>query len=207
MESIKTINSIEEENTMLREANRLLIEQVKDLTEKAHFDNLTGLKNRNALDEDINLIFHRKREGAPERREESQEDNVCAIMIDIDHFKNVNDTYGHDAGDKILKAVSERLENSIRSNDVIARYGGEEFCILLVEASEYEALKKAERLRKLIESETFDYKGTPIPITISIGITFGDKNSDPDKLIKEADEALYKSKNNGRNQVTAHSKT
>jgi len=202
---LKRENKIKDEKIkMLEEANDLLIQQEEDANEKSHTDRLTGLGNRAALDKYKDLIFHRKREGAPERRKEGQEDNVCAIMIDIDYFKKVNDTYGHIAGDKILKEVSNRLDNSIRSSDVIIRYGGEEILIMLIEASEYEASKKAERLRKAIESEKFDIDGAQIPVTISVGVAFGDKNSDPDKLIKNADKAMYESKNTGRNRVTIH---
>jgi diguanylate cyclase (GGDEF)-like protein len=200
---------LEEENIILKEANRLLLEQVGELTDRAFIDKLTGVKNRQALVEDFKLIFHPKKEGASERRAEGQENNVCVLMLDIDHFKGVNDTYGHQAGDQVLKAVAERLEGSIRDTDVIARYGGEEFIILLNEISEFETAKKAERLRKLIADVEFnvgtDDEPKMIPLTISIGLTFGSKNSDPDKLIQEADKALYQSKNSGRNQVTIHS--
>lgn len=197
----------DEKIEMHEEAHRLMIEQNEKLSQKAYSDPLTGLKNRHSLDESIKLVFRQRKEDGPERREvkKGQEDNVCTIMIDIDHFKKVNDTYGHDAGDEILKGVAQRLEGSIRETDVIARYGGEEFIIMLFEASEFEAQKKAERLRKLIEENPFDFNGQSIPVTISVGVSFGDKNSDPDLLKREADTALYNSKNSGRNIVTVYS--
>lgn len=201
------ISRLKSENEILREANDQLIKQVESFSEKAYIDELTGLGNRNSLKSDIDLVFNYKPEGIPERRKEGQENNICVIMIDIDYFKKVNDTYGHRAGDEILRKISEKLESSIRSSDLIYRYGGEEILIMLTEASEYEAGKKAERLRKIIENESFDFNGEIIPVTISVGVTFGDKNSDPDKLIEEADKALYASKNSGRNKVTAFSNT
>jgi diguanylate cyclase (GGDEF)-like protein len=189
------------------EADQMLIEQLRILSELAYKDQLTGLMNRHALVRDLEWVFKPKsdREDGPERRE-GQEGNVCAIMIDIDHFRKVNTDYGHDAGDFILREVSDCLKDSVRSTDLVVRLGGEEILILLLEASEYEASKKAERLRKNIESKNFEYESKTIPITISVGVSFGNKNSDPKTLIKEADEALYQSKNSGRNQVTTYSK-
>ncbi len=196
----------DKEIEMLKEAVRLSDEQIEDLTEKAITDPLTGLRSRRAWNEELTLVFRHQKEGATEQRRESQEDDVCVIIIDIDKFKSVNDKHGHLAGDEVLKEVSKRLMGSIRESDMIARYGGEEISLLLVGISEFEAKRKVERLREAIEKESFYYGDIEIPITVSAGISFGNKTSDPNKLIKEADTALYYSKENGRNKVTEYSK-
>ena len=212
--TINAVESFEQEVVRLREENTRLIEENAELKEKngaltleARYDERTGLKNGHAFKEDLKLIFHSKRENAPERREQKQEDNVCVLMIDIDKFKNVNDSYGHGAGDKVLREVGDRLKTSIRDNDVIARYGGDEIIVILTGASEDQAKDKAEKLRMLIENEKFNFNNALIPVTISVGITFGDRDSNPFTLITEADKALYESKENGRNKVTTYSKT
>ena len=196
----------DEKIAIFEESIRLLIEEQKTLVIKAYYDGLTRLRNIHGLEKDIDQIFKRKdEEKAHEERKKSkegQEDNICVIMVDIDKFKLVNDKYGHLNGDKILREVSDRLSESIRDTDVIARCGGEEIIILLVGASEYEAGKKAERLRKLIEKTPFNLRESgQIDLTVSIGVTFGDNNSDPEKLRKEADDALYQAKEGGRNRV------
>ena len=127
---------------------------------------------------------------------------LSAIMVDIDHFKRVNDTHGHPVGDLVLIELAQRLKIHLRSIDILSRYGGEEFVILLPETSSDQAAEIAERLRQIIEEKPFTPDGLSIPITISQGvsITYGD---DPDikSLIKRADDAMYLSKKLGRNQV------
>lgn len=126
------------------------------------------------------------------------------LMIDIDFFKKVNDTYGHTIGDFVLEKVSELVRNTVRCVDIVARYGGEEFIIILTECSKEKAYEVAERLRKRISEEKFYSGKENFNITISIGVTDFSKESilDPHSLIRKVDEALYTSKMTGRNKIT-----
>lgn len=123
------------------------------------------------------------------------------MMMDIDHFKKVNDTYGHDCGDYVLKVISGILIDNIRDNDLAARLGGEEFCLLLDGVNSDEARNMAERIRKLVEEYVFSYDGTEFKVTVSSGICVKLKSS-LDKMVKKADFLLYESKIKGRNRVT-----
>ena len=124
------------------------------------------------------------------------------LMIDLDFFKNVNDTYGHQAGDEVLIASSENIKNNIRTNDLFSRFGGEEFIIFMPNTKLPDVLTVSERIRKSIENQTISFSGKQIKITISIGIAW---NNNEIRTISEmigiADQALYKAKNNGRNRV------
>ena len=125
------------------------------------------------------------------------------LMIDIDRFKAVNDTYGHQFGDKVLSRVAELISQSVREEDVVARYGGEEMAVVLANCSMEVARQKAERIRKCVEAETFylDGSSVPIKVTVSIGVSESFGNEMPERLIERADQALYQAKNQGRNQV------
>ena len=128
--------------------------------------------------------------------------DLSLLMFDIDLFKRVNDTYGHLAGDHVLKHLATAVRNRIRKEDVLARYGGEEFAVILPEIDRHNALKFAEKLRKLAERTSFRFEETEISITISIGVaTFGPDVTDSQQLVKLADERLYAAKGAGRNQV------
>jgi len=129
------------------------------------------------------------------------------LILDIDHFKQVNDTYGHLAGDEVLREISMILKTSVRSTDVAARFGGEEFIILLPETDLQGGAKFAERIRKTIEEHHFRYKDKTIPVTVSIGVASGgckDDKMSPDIIIGQADKALYKAKETGRNRVCVY---
>jgi diguanylate cyclase (GGDEF)-like protein len=131
---------------------------------------------------------------------------LSLVMFDIDHFKKVNDTYGHQAGDHVLSTISTLLTSALRAEDVFARYGGEEFAVICRGTDLTQAQIVGERLRKAVEKHNFTFEGTPIPVTISVGIA-GLPDSDvkdaPD-LVSRADKALYESKHGGRNRVTVH---
>lgn len=129
---------------------------------------------------------------------------LSVIMADIDHFKNLNDTYGHTFGDLVLKRISAVVREHIRQIDIAARYGGEEFVILLPQADKNEAFTVAERVRKAVEAERFINGDTEVKSTISLGVAQFDKLRDlsSDNLIERADQALYVSKDSGRNQST-----
>ncbi len=126
---------------------------------------------------------------------------LALCMFDLDHFKGVNDTYGHIAGDYVLKEAAGVVRSRLRPDDVIARYGGEEFAVLLPETELQGAAIIAEELRKLIAEHSFEFEGERIPVTISIGCTQLRADDDPIKLTKAADTKLYEAKRSGRNRV------
>lgn len=164
----------------------------KELLEFAYRDSLTHLYNRRFFTENSKAYFHRAvRAGG----------GLGVVMLDIDYFKNINDTYGHAYGDYVLKEISKILLNSIRENDIVARMGGEEFCILLESVDETTARIIAERIRQKIELFPFNYNEKETKITISIGVCIKLKPTF-EKMLKKADFLLYDSKVNGRNKVT-----
>jgi diguanylate cyclase (GGDEF)-like protein len=130
--------------------------------------------------------------------------SVSLIMFDIDRFKHVNDTYGHQVGDVVLRTVSQHIGRQIRSSDIFARYGGEEFAIILPETSSSGAEVKAERCRELVEGLQIKVGNHTIPVTISIGVAAyePDHPTQRAQLIDAADRAMYRSKSDGRNRVT-----
>ena len=127
---------------------------------------------------------------------------VTIAMIDIDNFKDVNDKYGHLAGDYVLKEVSKIFINTLRKTDFVYRYGGEEICILMPETLVEKAYVPLERLRKTIENREFIFEGKKIKVTVSIGAsTYGKDMRDANELIERADAVLYKAKKSGKNKV------
>ncbi|MDF1763724.1 MAG: GGDEF domain-containing protein [Oleibacter sp.] len=167
---------------------RKIIEAQK---QQATQDHLTGLPNRAAyqvrLDEEL---LNRSRSGT----------SLAMIMCDVDHFKKINDTFGHLTGDKVLQLLAKVIRKSLRPHDFVARYGGEEFVVLLPQTSSQEALAIAEKARAKIESATIKYKGELIPITMSFGISEFRPLEAPETVFNRADEALYAAKGAGRNQ-------
>lgn len=160
---------------------------VKAAIESAHRDPLTGILNRQGIDHYMTLLDPAK-------------DKLCAIMLDIDHFKKINDTHGHNAGDAVLQTIAENLQRSMRRGDAVGRWGGEEFICLLKNLSLEKTERMAERLRKSIEDINFvvlDGKN----VTASFGVTLKTKNEDLTTVLGRADKALYQAKKNGRNQV------
>ena len=161
-------------------------------------DGLTGLFNHSYFYQQVELEVKRfVRYGTP----------VSLVLIDIDDFKLVNDTFGHLAGDYVLREVAELLQKSMRKSDTTARYGGEEFAILLPETPQEGAFILAERLRDKLASMTFNYGEQTIFATMSIGIAEYSPKTDSSNadLIKKADRALYRAKESGRNQCCLHS--
>jgi len=162
--------------------------------ESASRDGLTGTFNKRYFMERLGSEF------SYARRHNSA---LSLVMFDIDHFKAVNDTHGHLAGDHILSALASVVTPAIRGEDVFARYGGEEFAILSRSAESPAAVALGQRLRKTVEESTFVSDGTPLRVTISVGVAtlaHVDAQS-PDDLIAAADDALYRAKENGRNRV------
>jgi diguanylate cyclase (GGDEF)-like protein len=132
---------------------------------------------------------------------------LALVLFDIDHFKKVNDTHGHQAGDHVLSEISSLLSGTLRAEDVFARYGGEEFAVICRGSDANQALVVGERMRKAVEGHKFVHEGTPIPVTISVGLAVlpNPAVKDANDLVSLADQALYKSKHGGRNRVTLHS--
>jgi diguanylate cyclase (GGDEF)-like protein len=129
---------------------------------------------------------------------------MSLVMFDIDHFKKINDSYGHLAGDYVLKHLAQTVKTRIRREDCFARYGGEEFAIVLPEIDGLNAKPFAEKIRQLVEGTEFKFENTNIPVTISMGVATLDMDStEPQALIKRADERLYEAKSSGRNCVCA----
>jgi len=128
--------------------------------------------------------------------------DMSLVMFDIDRFKQINDTYGHLAGDHVLKHMASTIKSKIRREDIFARYGGEEFAIILPEIDGYNAHQFAEKIRKIVEATEFSFEGTQIDVTISMGVaTLDSETADSAALIKRADEHLYDAKKAGRNCV------
>jgi diguanylate cyclase (GGDEF)-like protein len=162
--------------------------------ELAHTDGLTGLANRRLLDHDLALECERAAR---------YERPLALVMFDVDHFKRLNDSYGHARGDEVLQQLAEAVREEVRSTDTVYRYGGEEFAVLAREADADEALRLAERLRLRIE-ERFSARGSFGQITASFGIALVPPSSPvPAEVVAAADAALYQSKADGRNRVTS----
>lgn len=166
----------------------------RELARMASEDALTGALTRRAFIERVNAMIDRKTRS---RR------HASLLMLDIDHFKSINDTYGHPAGDRVLAAVAGRLRAALRKQDVIGRLGGEEFAVYLPQCSRREALDVAERTRASIEVEPISLQdGGAVAVTVSIGVTTGSESKlTLDRLLDVADKALYEAKNGGRNRA------
>jgi diguanylate cyclase (GGDEF)-like protein len=159
-----------------------------ELRRLARTDPLTGVLNRMALDEEAHALF--------------RQPACAALMIDADHFKTINDRFGHAGGDGVLAQLAEAIAGQLRANDVLGRIGGEEFLILLPDTTLDAAIAMGERLRAVVADLRFELDGTPQTITISVGVaarTPGDQQ--PGMLIRRADHALYAAKHAGRNRV------
>ena len=171
---------------------KLLSENSK-LDTFATYDPLTNLLNRRSMDVHLRNILDKYYH---------EEDSFSIIMCDIDKFKSVNDTYGHDAGDYVLKEVSWILKDTVRDNDVVGRWGGEEF-LIIVNSNRANASILAERIRSQVEQHTYKYKNNDLKVTITLGVSAYRANTDVSALIKSADMKLYRGKENGRNQVVS----
>jgi diguanylate cyclase (GGDEF)-like protein len=195
---LKNNDQIKTGNVIFKFLERGNIEAIanKELNEKAEKDALTGAYSKGAL-----------LEKGPEamKRSEFLNEELSVLVFDIDFFKKINDSYGHAAGDHVLKTLAEIVGHKmVRSGDYFARYGGEEFVIILHGSPLKTAMEVAERIRTTIESNSFVFENKKIPVTISLGVAcrvVGE--NDWNSLFKRADEALYKSKQSGRNRVTS----
>ncbi|MCF6282480.1 MAG: diguanylate cyclase [Candidatus Polarisedimenticolaceae bacterium] len=181
----------------LERANQRITEQAKILQEQAIRDHLTGLYQRRWLDEILaKEVSLSNRHARP----------LSLAIIDIDHFKKVNDTYGHLVGDAVLITLAKFLENSIRTEDIVFRFGGEEFVILMPNSDLESAEKVCHRICRNVANYTIKYHETDYHITISIGVAelLMLQSKTAHSLTEQADNALYQAKDNGRNRVLCH---
>jgi two-component system cell cycle response regulator len=169
-----------------------LLATQRQLREQATRDALTGLWNRAAILDLLERELARgQREGRP----------VGVILADVDHFKGINDTFGHLAGDRVLRQVAGRLGEALRPYDTVGRYGGEEFLVVLPGCDAAAATGLAERLRRCVAAEPVGWEGGPVAVTLSLGVAAWDGSVDTAGLLQAADEALYRAKGAGRNRV------
>lgn len=188
------ISDLQERVSNMEVETEQLKEQVRKKQEEASRDALTGVANRLAYNERIETeIARNKRYQSP----------LTLMVWDVDKFKSVNDTYGHAAGDKVLKVIARLLSDNIRETDFIARFGGEEFVILMPETDITAAEPVAEKLRATIEDSEFHFRGKRVVITASCGIAEIKHNETEEQLFQRADDALYKAKETGRNRCIA----
>lgn len=174
---------------------------VQDVTELATYEQkLVEMNTKDALTGIYNRRFLETRLKEECDRQQRYARPLSLIMIDIDYFKKVNDTYGHQGGDLILQSVAAKAASVVRKTDFIARYGGEEFCCLLPETTADTAETVAEHLRIHIEEMENHFENKPIRVTISLGISEFILDDSPDSLLKRADDALYQAKHTGRNR-------
>ena len=165
-----------------------LLKQFRSMENMALQDGLTGIWNRRYLDERLALDVRDAIVSVNHR--------FCVFMCDIDYFKAINDTYGHQEGDRVLREVAERIQQNIRKGDVLARYGGEEFVIISYTDNRH-ALDYAERLRLSVRFVTVQDQR----VSVSIGVAEYKLGETPKDILKRADDALYQAKQNGRNRV------
>jgi diguanylate cyclase (GGDEF)-like protein len=206
---INITEDTEDEIVQIRSVYFKVAEQLKEhaedvtnltgLTEKyensAHFDVLTGIYNRRRFIElvDKHIIIAAKKN-----------EPTFVFMLDLDHFKSVNDTYGHDAGDEVLRVIAGRVKETVRPYDLFGRFGGEEFIMFISASDGNSAVNFGERVREIIQSAPVIFEGNAIPVTTSIGIAKASPEVSFDTALKLADKALYKAKKHGRNRVEIH---
>jgi diguanylate cyclase len=185
-ELTEKLESVQGESEQLRK-------RLQDERNQAMIDPLTGIPNRLAYNERLQHEFARwRRYGSA----------LTIAVWDIDKFKTINDTYGHQAGDKVLTVIAKLLHKQIRETDFVARFGGEEFVLLLPETSVDNATVATEHLRKAVEATEFHFRGKRVPITISCGMSEFATGDTPERVFERADKALYESKNSGRNRCS-----
>ena len=166
----------------------LMMRYKQHLEKRIEIDELSGLPNRSYLQRRFNQI----------RREDSE---LCIVIVDLDHFKEINDTYGHNAGDIVLQKAAQCLSKELRQQDIVGRWGGEEFVMLIPSSTQEIGEAIAQRAKDGIEKMTFEFNGQSVSVTASFGVVFGSSTLAFSKLLANADLALYEAKRNGRNRV------
>lgn len=178
----------------IRTLEELRLRQNKKLEMLSKIDPLTGLVNRRSIQERC-------------QQSESLSEEYTVILGDIDDFKRVNDTYGHDVGDEVLKAVADVFKVSVRSDDIVCRWGGEEVLVFLPRCTRADAVFIAERILERIRALEFNIEGKELlRVTMTLGVSVSSEAADFAGVTKKADERLYEGKHNGKNQVISHRK-
>ena len=181
-----------QENILLRQKNSADSELLKTLRNATLQDPLTGASNRRHLDQEMPLMYQRC----------SEENRAFTIlMVDLDHFKRVNDQFGHPIGDDVIRSTASILLQSCRGGDLVARFGGEEFALLLPGATGTTAIEVAERIRKRVENYDWQQFHPDLKVTCSIGVAEMNQEANATELLNYADQALYQAKEKGRNRV------
>lgn len=184
-----------QENVMLRQQSSADSERLQTLLHASLQDPLTGVGNRRQLDQEMPVLFQRCRE---------DQRPLSVLMIDLDHFKQVNDTFGHPVGDEVIRATALLLLQSCRGGDLVARFGGEEFVLLLPGATGNTAAEVAERIRLKVAGYAWAQIHPDLQVTASIGVTDLGDELDAAELLEHADQALYRAKHRGRNRVETY---
>jgi diguanylate cyclase (GGDEF)-like protein len=169
-----------------------LKERIRTLEKTNNIDPLTKIFNRRALTSYVDKICSKN---------DSHHYNLYLLMVDLDNFKTINDTYGHVAGDKVLIFLANTLKKTLRDGDKLFRYGGEEFMIILNRINDYECNVIANRILDQIRSNKLVYQGKSLSVTVSIGVTKLSDQDDQESFISRADKAMYEAKKNGKNQI------
>ncbi len=183
---------VRQQKEQIEELNGKLQQRVETLGDMAIRDKLTGLYNFGYFEEQLDRRVEECRRHTVQ--------SLALVLLDVDHFKQFNDSYGHQAGNQVLKAVGECLADQTRRVDIVCRYGGEEFAAILPMCSLGKALECAERIRKAINALNFDFEGQKVQVTVSLGIAALGAKGDSAEFIEAADSALYRAKEAGRNQ-------
>ncbi len=185
--------SLEDINKLQAQVKSLKAD-IQDLTEQAHTDSLTGLGNYKHFSEVLDYEMERTH-----RTDQA----TTLIMVDLDHFKKLNDTYGHEAGNHALQETAKLLRDGTRKLDVACRYGGEEFAIILPSTDLLTGAQVAERLRQMISNSPIHWQNQSIPLTASLGVDqyLSNQQTHMNNFIQQVDALLYRAKQNGRNQV------
>ena len=173
-----------------------LLQLREQLEQKATHDSMTGLLNRSTV------ILSLERELARSLREGGK---VAALLLDLDHFKAINDHYGHHAGDTAIAFAATCMEQSVRQHDYVGRYGGEEFLIVISDCDQDLAMEIAERIRTRMDSEAISVNGHGLAITATLGLAISEQGESSESLLRRADAALYAGKQRGRNVVVCAS--
>ena len=174
---------------IITERTQGLLDKTRELEILASTDALTGLYNRRKFTEILDQELDRF---------QRYQQSFCIITLDIDHFKNVNDTYGHETGDKVLKQFADTLKSNIRRSDKAGRWGGEEFMLLILESDAQQTVHVLEKIKKTFSETTFDQIGK---VTASYGVTQVSKDDTHDDIVRRSDQAMYKAKENGRDRI------